>query len=373
MIDREGFQFDLETQRFIKNRWETETGERALKEIIESIKSPSDLRWTLDAYVLEHKDNIDPYGHPIYPKDAMAEGAFWVLTQDDLRGASFSKEDFSNSPSLGKKSLSYSSFHSCNLEKVNLDRSDLSYARIEKCNLKEAYLSNAGGYSIKFIECELQNTLMNNSGFIDCNFSDSDLSGAFFDESLFENIKLNYLTKFDHNLTLKWENRDMPTKQVPDILRAIRIGYEKAELWDEADKYLLEEKTAYRKYILWEVLRKEKSFSSKFEWFKSYFIGHFSGYATKPMQIIYTGILISLFFAIAYAMQGDLSNKTYPDDLLESIYFSFTTFATLGYGDLAFKEAYPYMRIVSTVEAWLGAITISIFVAVLARKILRSG
>ena len=193
MMEREGFQFDLETQRFIKNRWETEVGQSVLKEIIASIKSPSDLRWTLDEYVLKHKENIDPYGHPIYPKDAMTDGAFWVLTQDDLRGVRFNREDFSNSPSLGKKSLSYSSFYSCNLEKVNLDRSDLSYARLEKCNLKQAYLSNAGGYCVKFIECELQNALMYNSGFIDCDFSSSDLSGAFFDESLFENIKVNYV------------------------------------------------------------------------------------------------------------------------------------------------------------------------------------
>ena len=37
MIEREGFQFDLEAQRFIENRWETETGERVLQEIIDGI------------------------------------------------------------------------------------------------------------------------------------------------------------------------------------------------------------------------------------------------------------------------------------------------------------------------------------------------
>ena len=372
MMDREGFQFDLETQRFIKNRWETETGKRVLEEIIESIKSPSDLRWTLDDYVLEHEKNIDPYGHPIYPKDAMVDGAFWVLTQDDLRGASFISEDFSNSPSLGKKSLSYSSFYSCNLEKVNLDRSDLSYARVEKCNLKEAYLSNLGGYSVRFIECELQNALMNNSGFIDCDFASSDLSGSFFDSSKFENVKVNYLTKFDHTLAVKWEDRDMSTKQIPDILRAIRIGYEKAELWDEADSFLLEEKRAFRKYIVWENMQKSTSFKSIMAWMKSFLLDLFSGYATKPMRIIYTGIFISIIFALFYTLQEALSNdKTFFISLLESLYFSFTTFATLGYGDLSVSIDQPYVRIITTVEAWMGAITIALFVTVLARKVFR--
>jgi len=372
MMDREGFQFDLETQRFIKNRWETETGQRVLKEIIESIKSPSDLRWTLDDYVLEHEGNIDPYGHPIYPKDAMTDGAFWVLTQDDLRGASFGGEDFSNSPSLGKKSLSYSSFYSCNLEKINLDRSDLSYARVEKCNLKEAYLSNAGGYSVRFIECELQNALMYDSGFIGCDFSSSDLRGAFFDESLFENIKVNYLTKFDYAIVLKWNNRDMNKKQVPDILRAIRIGYEKAELWDEADSFLLEEKRAFRKYIVWENMQKSTSLKSIMTWVKSFLLDLFSGYSTKPMRIIYTGIFISILFAIFYTLQNTLStDKTFYTSLLESLYFSFTTFATLGYGDLSVSDDQPYVRIITTVEAWMGAITIALFVTVLARKVFR--
>jgi len=104
---------------------------------------------------------------------------------------------------------------------------------------------------------------------------------------------------------------------------------------------------------------------------KSYLNDLFSGYATKPMDIIYTGIIISFAFAIVYTIYGNLSNKQYPDNLLESIYFSFTTFATLGYGDLAFSDTEPYMRIFSTSEAWIGAITMALFVTTLARKVFR--
>ena len=371
MIEREGFQFDLETQRFIKNRWETETGERVLKKIINAIKNFGDIQSILDDYVLYHEDNLDPYEHPIYPKDAMKENEFWVLTHDDLRGTSFYNENFSNKVSLGHKSLNYSYFYKCIFEKGNLSSTDLSYSRIEECNFKNGYVANCNGLDAEFINCEFQKATMFNNTFINCDFSGSDLSGAFLGDSVFENIKVNYLTQFDYSLVLKWEDKEFTKEKIPDILRAIRIAYEKVELWDEADGFLVEEKRAFRKYILWERIDKEKKIKRSFVWLKSYLNDLFSGYATKPMDIIYTGIIISFAFAIVYTIYGNLSNKLYPDNLLESIYFSFTTFATLGYGDLAFTAAEPYMRILSTAEAWIGAITMALFVTTLARKVFR--
>ena len=52
MIDREGFQFDFETRRFIVNRWETKLGKKVRKRIIDGINSSSDIRGILDGYVL---------------------------------------------------------------------------------------------------------------------------------------------------------------------------------------------------------------------------------------------------------------------------------------------------------------------------------
>jgi len=109
-MERDGFKFDLETQRFIRNRWDTEVGLRVRQEIIDGIKSSVELRAILDDYVLDHPEIIDPYGHPIYPKSEMLENSFWVLTQDDLRGIHIYNEDLSSSSGLKKKAHSYSSF-----------------------------------------------------------------------------------------------------------------------------------------------------------------------------------------------------------------------------------------------------------------------
>lgn len=367
-MNKDGFYFDFETQRFLVNRWETELGKKVRDDIIKGIKDSDDLRWILDDYVLNTNDNFVPYSYPIYPKDKMKEEAFWVLTQDDLRGIHLYNEDFSDSKSLGKKQLTYSMFYNCNLSNVNMDRADISGSRIEKCNLANAYLSNAGGYNVKIIDSNLNSALMYNSGFLDCDFSGTNLTNAYFEDTLFENIKVNYLTKFDYKIRENWEHRDIKKNKIADILRAIRISYEKAELWDEADKYMHEEKKSFRKYILWERFRKYKTTINFSKWLKSIISGGFSGYSTMPHRIIYTAIVISILYAVIYKINGSFIKET---NFLEAIYFSFTTFATLGYGDISFPPNQPYMRILSTSEAWVGAIVISLFVTTLAKKLLR--
>lgn len=371
-MDKEGFKFDLITQRFIKERWNSELGQKVRQEIIDGIKNSVELRAILDSYVLEHPENTDPYGHPIYPKSEMKEGEFWVLTQDDLRGIHFYNEDFSLSPCLAKKSLSYSSFYNCNLTNSNLERTDLSYARIDKCNLNSACLAMSGGFNIKLVDSNLTNANLIQSFFGDCDFSGSNFERAYFEDVQLNNNKVNYLTKFDLNLRDTEKTRKMPENQKPDILRSIRQSYETAELWGNMDAFLNKEKLVQRQSILWPRFRENKSKENLFEWFTSWVSGIFSGYSTKPSRVIFVAFAITLSFSALYLLFGtpnydDLSSQA----VLESLYFSFTTFATLGYGDISYGPTHPYLRLLSTVEAWFGAITLSSFVVVLSRKVFR--
>jgi hypothetical protein len=371
-MDKEGFKFDLVTQRFIKERWNSELGQKIRQEIIEGIKSSVELRAILDGYVLEHPENTDPYGHPIYPKSEMTEDAFWVLTQDDLRGINFYSEDFSFSRCLAKKALSYSSFHNCNLSNSNLERTDLSYARIDKCNLNSACLAMSGGFNIRLVDSDLTNANLIQSFFGDCDFSGSNFERAYFEEVQLNNNKVNYLTKFDINLRDSDNQRKMPENQKPDILRSIRQSYESAELWVNMDAFLNKEKLMQRQSILWPRFRENKSRENLLEWFVSLVSGAFSGYSTKPSRVIFVAFAITLFFSALYLFFGTPNHDHLSSQaILESLYFSFTTFATLGYGDISYGSTHPYLRLLSTVEAWLGAIILSSFVVVLSRKVFR--
>jgi hypothetical protein len=138
------------------------------------------------------------------------------------------------------------------------------------------------------------------------------------------------------------------------------------------DTFLNKEKLIQRKSILWPRFKENKTREHLLEWFSSLVNGVFSGYSTKPSRVIFVAFAITLFFSALYLFFGtpnydDLSSQA----ILESLYFSFTTFATLGYGDISYDSSHPYLRLLSTIEAWLGAITLSSFVVVLSRKVFR--
>ena len=78
-FDTQGHEFDIRVQRFLTQRWETEVGERVRNEIVEGLKASVEVRAILDRYVLDHPDNSEPYGYPIYPSDRLGPGEFWVL------------------------------------------------------------------------------------------------------------------------------------------------------------------------------------------------------------------------------------------------------------------------------------------------------
>jgi len=371
-MEKDGFKFDLVTQRFLVNRWETDLGKRVREEVIEGLKRSVEVRAILDPYVLDQPENIEPYGYPYYPKIAMTKDAFWVLTNDDLRGIHVYSEQFPGSPSFEKKSFSYSDFHNCVLIDVNLDMTDFSYARFEKCNMDGVTFAYSGGFSTRIINYSIKRSCFWMCGFRDCDFRDSDFRGAYFEDVILENLKVNYRTRFDLVLTDRWKQRTMPSEQKADIYRAIRLAYKDAGLWSLMDKYLLQERVAQRKHILFPRVKEEKSIQSFFIWFGSYFSALVSGYSTKPSKVLIIGFIVALFYSLLYIILGTPNHHSkLLSSLLESLYFSFTTFATLGLGDVSYGPDFPFLRILSTSEAWIGAISISLFVVVLGRKIFR--
>ena len=121
--------FDLFTQRFIVNRWNTPVGREVRDRVIERIHAGEPIIDVLESCVLKHPDNVAPREFPYYPPDAIKENEFWVLSDDDLRGIHFYDEDFSNAIALARKNLSYSSFNRCTLNNVSFEYSDIANAK----------------------------------------------------------------------------------------------------------------------------------------------------------------------------------------------------------------------------------------------------
>lgn len=375
-FDKDGFKFDLETQRFIKNRWETDLGAAVLEEIVEGIKSSSEVRGILDRYVLDHPENSDPYGHPIYPRSEMKDGAFWVISQDDLRGIAVYNESFEGSRSLEKKHLSYARFFGCNFNRVNLECSEFSYARFDKCNLAHSIFAISGGFNAQFVDCDLKKACFFDCFMGYCDLSGSDLRDAYFEDARLHGLKVNHLTNFGERIASGWSKRKIPDDQKPDIYRSIRLAYEEAEIWDTMDVFLAAEQESRRKGLLWPAFKKSKSLTTFSKWFGSWCRGTYSNYATNPWRAVFVTALIPVLFALVYLAAGlpnaaGSSTSNANQSIGQSLYFSFTTFTTLGYGDVTYSADRPFLRFLSTPEAFIGAVSMALLVVVFARKVIR--
>jgi len=371
-MKQQRYKFDLLTQRFIVNRWDTDIGRKLHAEIVERIKTSADISPLLDHYVLEHPDNIEPYDYPIYPHDSIIPGAFWVLDAEDMRGIRFHQENFCASASLTKMQLSLSGFYRCNLRHAQLGMSRISFTNFEGCDLREAMFAHAEGLDINFSDSDMRDCCLLGAEMIGADLSGCDCRGIYLGEAKLQQLVVDYRSRFDPQLKRSWQNRSMAPRQLADLYHSLRLAYQRADLWHIADRYLLQERTASRKHIRWPEIVKHTSFRKIWMWLKDWIWGWTAGYGTRPGRLVALGILVSLTYAMLYAVAGGLDPESGKNhDFASALYFSFTTFATLGYGDLSYGPEHPWLRLLSTTEAWAGAIIIALFVAVMARKILR--
>lgn len=85
-------------------------------------------------------------------------------------------------------------------------------------------------------------------------------------------------------------------------------------------------------------------------------------YAGLLPRIIGFVFLAPVVYAIHYWKAGLLSGDRVDTSFLSALYFSFTTWTTLGYGDLA---APLELRLATSIEALTGILTISVLTAVI--------
>jgi hypothetical protein len=87
-------------------------------------------------------------------------------------------------------------------------------------------------------------------------------------------------------------------------------------------------------------------------------------YGRKPYRIVLLSLAIILFFSFIYWLNDDLisinSGKVKNFTFFDSIYFSTTTFTTLGYGDMS---PLSWLRIFTSVEAFSGVVNMGFLIA----------
>ncbi len=100
------------------------------------------------------------------------------------------------------------------------------------------------------------------------------------------------------------------------------------------------------------------------------------GYGERPMRVLLSAILVVVLCAALYMWKGELTsrdgNVIASRSVVDSIYFSTTTFTTLGFGDIAPAANNTFTKFLAMTEAMCGASLTSLFVVCLAKRFSRN-
>jgi hypothetical protein len=152
-----------------------------------------------------------------------------------------------------------------------------------------------------------------------------------------------------------------------DLERAFRMyrravgAYQSCGLFDEAREL------SYRLMCI--KMRRSRELRLAW-WQKLELIGFWAiaGFGHRPLRVVGSAITIVLCYAFLYWSIGGIQSSSVQESitLQHAIYFSGTTFSTVGYGD--FVPA-AHAQLIALTEAALGSFTMGLFVAVLAHRL----
>lgn len=250
-------------------------------------------------------------------------------------------------------------FKNCNLRKSIFKRTIFDNTRFIKTNLKDSILSDTQIKSIQISDCDCRSFKI-----IDSNME------------VFE-IEDDYITRFDEYTFIDKIIIDKKyLKSYENAYKAYRkisAKFENNNLLDYAGEYYYLSKKAEIKIL------------KGLDKIKSYMFWMLCGYGERPTYALVTSIEIVILFAIFYMFtglkvdgneinysmtifDGFIYSQSLCRDFFNSLYFSITTFTTVGYGDIT---PVRLSILLSGIEMFLGVTMVGLWTATLARKIIR--
>ncbi len=278
------------------------------------------------------------------------------LSHFDLTGSSFSQAILSNAlfigATLSQSDMIGARFHACDFVGADLRGANLTRASLDRCSFSFADLRGAW--------------------LVETHWKESDLTGGILYDSVIWNAELAGAKQ------VKKKNFHDPDAG-PRYLERCRISEANPLVALESYRTLkhhfyhngLYEDGSWAAYR--ELVMERKGFYEKgdLRFFPSFAMDLVSGYTQKPNRVILAAFAVVLAFGLAYyglnAAQPSAHPNAGPIGFLDSVYFSFITFTTVGYGDFAPRPV-PFFRILACIEAFSGPFMAGLYIFTLTRR-----
>lgn len=326
----------------LRNRWKTPKGKKLLKLVVSSRSFLSSDLFRKQAKNFpsindeEVKNSIDLRGVFLAGLD------FRIPIQEADNGFSENLALLSNihfeGATLFHCNIEDGKVHDCNFEQTDLSHSNFLNSQVHNCNFQSADLTGVHVNSTKFINCNFENATL----------QDVIFSSSYIDEkTLFGKKILSEKNREFHEAAMEY-------KQIKEM-------YKNSSLHDKADRYQYREMVAKRK--------KEPIYHPRR--ILSYLLGDLiCKYGTSFYRVLATSALVMATCAFLYSENNSLYFHNTPTKIsfFDALYFSIVAFTTVGFGDYT---AIGPMRFLAAGEAFLGAILVSLFTVIVARKLIR--
>ena len=229
---------------------------------------------------------------------------------------------------------------------VSFKDTDLINVRFIRCTFEKCLFIGSSATDCEFTDCN----------FIDTNTSKMKISRCLIDPRCFDR---NFDLKSDTNIAIDLYHslyKNASSEHQPEHALESLYRMKKAE-----NRHLDSQKR--RKVIDWKTFLIKKS---------GYLVADFvSGYGLRTSRVLrLLLIVITVFSALNYKFREFIFPNVEVDSLIDAIYFTCVTIATLGYGDIT--PSTQFGKIFVTFQALSGFVVISLFLAAVANRALRA-
>ncbi len=286
----------------------------------------------------------------------------------NLKKIEFKDFDFSKM-NLAGSIFSQAHFSACHFVDTNLQGCDMIGARFGACDfvgsdLKQAHLTRA-----VFNHCLLSHSDLRGAYLVEAHFKETDFMGSLLSMTVLWNADL----RSAKNLKKKnFEDPDKPSSVALlekhalvafESYRTVKHYFHDQGLHEDASWAAYRQLTMERKHFLE---------TKNPRYFPSLLMDILSGYTEKPHRVIAASLAIVLLFGMAYYFL----NVPYAVAVgaggarvgfLNSVYFSFITFTTVGYGDWVPRPGAAF-QLLTCAEAFSGPFMAGLYIFTLTRR-----